>query len=99
MALNGINLPLAFTGQEAIFQRVGLSVCLWQMWVSLADVGLSVGLWRMWVSVCLADVGLCVCLADVGLSVCLWRMWVSLCISGGCGSLCVSLADVGLVDS
>ena len=68
MALNGINLPLAFTGQEAIFQRVGLSVCLWQMWVSLADVGLSVGLWRMWVSVCLAD---------VGLSVCLWRMWVS----------------------
>ena len=35
MALNGINLPLAFTGQEAIFQRVGH--CL-----SLVDAGFSV---------------------------------------------------------
>ena len=28
MAMNGINLPLAFTGQEAIFQRVGITRCI-----------------------------------------------------------------------
>jgi alpha-N-acetylglucosaminidase len=30
MALNGINLPLAFTGQETIWQRVYLSLGLKQ---------------------------------------------------------------------
>jgi alpha-N-acetylglucosaminidase len=34
MALNGINLPLSFTGQEAIWQRVYLSLGLSQEDVS-----------------------------------------------------------------
>ena len=29
MALNGINIPLAFTGQEEIWRRVYSKVCNW----------------------------------------------------------------------
>lgn len=42
MALNGINLPLAFTGQEALWQEVRANLLDWKWWYSLQNEQLSI---------------------------------------------------------